>query len=149
VQEDAVQIVEVTQVDARLVLAFERLMFQLNPRHAAPSWRELEEILEGGASRLFLACEPDSQGEIVGALTLVIFRTPAGMHAWIEDVVVDETQRGKGIGEALTRAAMKQAQELGARHVDLTTRPNREAANRLYQRLGFQRRETNLYRFTF
>ncbi len=103
-------------------------------------------MLQSGASQLFFAAEPDAQGEIIAALTLVFFRTPAGRHAWIEDVVVDEAHRGRGIGEALTQAALQRAAELGAQHVDLTSRSSREAANRLYQRMGFQRRETNLYR---
>ena len=76
----------------------------------------------------------------------MVFRTPAGVHAWIEDVVVDESARGQGMGEALTRAGIELAREKGARAVELTSRPAREAANRLYQRLGFKRRETNLYR---
>jgi ribosomal protein S18 acetylase RimI-like enzyme len=144
-----VQIIQVTQVDDRLLAAVTRLLPQLNPSHLAPSRQELEEMLKAGASHLLVACEPDAGGDIIGMLTLVVFRTPAGVHAWIEDVVVDETQRGRGIGEALTRCGMALAQELGASHVDLTSRPSREAANRLYQRLGFQRRETNTYRFTF
>jgi len=86
-------------------------------------------------------------GRIVGSLTLALFRIPTGMRAWIEDVVVDEAARGHGVGDALNRAALEIAAERGARTVDLTSRPSREAANRLYRRLGFQPRETNVYRF--
>jgi ribosomal protein S18 acetylase RimI-like enzyme len=86
-------------------------------------------------------------GALVGTLTLIVARIPTGVRARIEDVVVDGTARGAGVGEALTRAALARATELGARTVDLSTRPSREAANRLYQRLGFERRETNVYRF--
>jgi ribosomal protein S18 acetylase RimI-like enzyme len=78
----------------------------------------------------------------------VVFHTPVGTHAWVEDVVVDEAARGQGVGEELTRAALLAAAEKGAQEVNLTSRPAREAANRLYQRMGFQRRETNLYRLT-
>ena len=86
-------------------------------------------------------------GVIVGSLTLVIFRLPTGLRAWIEDVVVDEAARGKGAGEKLNKAAIKATFDSGARTLDLTSRPSREAANRLYQKLGFKARETNVYRF--
>jgi ribosomal protein S18 acetylase RimI-like enzyme len=93
---------------------------------------------------LFVARE---HGEIVGSLSLVLFRIPTGLRAWIEDVVVDESARGKGVGEALSRAAIDHALKAGAKTVDLTSRPSREAANRLYERLGFKKRETNVYRY--
>ena len=80
-------------------------------------------------------------------LTLAVFRIPTGVRAWIEDVAVDASARGKGAGEALTRAAIKLASERGSRTVELSSRPSREAANRLYLRVGFVRRETNVYRF--
>jgi ribosomal protein S18 acetylase RimI-like enzyme len=83
---------------------------------------------------------------VIGTLTLALFRIPTGVRAWIEDVVVDEAARGRGAGEALTREALRLAEEAGARTVDLTSRPEREAANRLYQRLGFERRGTSVYR---
>ena len=76
-----------------------------------------------------------------------MFRIPSGVRAWIEDVVVDEAARGQGVGEALNREALRLAAEQGARTVELTSRPSREAANRLYQRLGFKMRETNVYRY--
>jgi ribosomal protein S18 acetylase RimI-like enzyme len=86
-------------------------------------------------------------GVIVGSLTLVIFHIPTGVRAWIEDVVVDADARGKGIGEELNKFALAEAKRQGATTVDLTSRPSREAANRLYQRLGFNARETNVYRY--
>jgi ribosomal protein S18 acetylase RimI-like enzyme len=79
--------------------------------------------------------------------TLATFRTPTGLRAWIEDVVVDDAGRGRGVGTALTEAMLDRARELGCRTVDLTSRPSREAANRLYQRAGFVARETNVYRY--
>ena len=85
-------------------------------------------------------------GTIVGSLTLVLFRIPTGMRAWIEDVVVDAAARGQGVGEALNRFAIDLAAAHDARSVDLTSRPSRKAANRLYARLGFAKRETNVYR---
>jgi len=83
----------------------------------------------------------------VGTLTLALFRLPSGVRAWIEDVIVSESVRGRGCGEELTRAALDAARQAGARTVELTSRPSRQAANRLYQRLGFKVRETNVYRF--
>ena len=90
----------------------------------------------------------DQKGKIVGSLTLALFRVPTGMRAWIEDVVVDETRRGAGIGEALVAAAIDRATAEGAKSVDLTSRPSREDANRLYQRMGFEARATNVYRWS-
>jgi ribosomal protein S18 acetylase RimI-like enzyme len=98
------------------------------------------------ASILFVA--RDASGRIVGSLTLAVFSVPTGLLSWIEDVVVDEAARGSGAGEALVRAALARAQDAGAKSVDLTSRPSREAANRLYQRLGFEARSTNVYRWT-
>jgi ribosomal protein S18 acetylase RimI-like enzyme len=94
---------------------------------------------------VLFAARVDSK--IVGLLTLVVFRIPTAVRAWIEDVVVDESARGKGVGEALNRAALDEARRRGAKTVDLTSRPSRAAANRLYQRIGFVARETNVYRY--
>ena len=88
-------------------------------------------------------------GLIVGCLTLVIYRIPTGVKAWIEDVVVDEAARGHGIGELLNRAALDEARRRGIKGVSLTSRQSREAANRLYQRIGFTQRQTNVYRYDF
>ena len=97
---------------------------------------------------MLVARDLRDQGRIVGMLTLIVFRIPTGVRAWIEDVVVDETARGRGVGEALSQEAVRRALDLGARTVELTSRPSREAANRLYQRLGFVRRDSNVYRYT-
>ena len=90
-----------------------------------------------------------SDGQIAGSLSLVMFRIPTGLRAWIEDVVVDEAARGQGVGAVLTREALRLAGEAGARTVDLTTRPSRVAAGRLYEREGFSQRETRMYRYVF
>ncbi|GAP05542.1 MAG TPA: N-acetyltransferase [Anaerolinea thermolimosa] len=139
-----IEIVE--SVNDEVVAAFARLMPQLNPSHSPPEQSALEAIVRSEASTLLLA--RNEAGEVVGTLTLVVFRTPAGVHAWIEDVVVDEKERSRGIGEALTRRAIELAAGQGAGEVNLTSRPEREAANRLYRRLGFQLRHTNLYRLS-
>jgi ribosomal protein S18 acetylase RimI-like enzyme len=137
----------VVAVTDELVAAFGRLIPQLAPASPPPSRAELTEIVASPATVIFIARDEEQGGEIVGTLTLALFRTPTGRHAWIEDVVVDAASRGRGIGEALCRAALDQARAAGAATVDLTSRPAREAANHLYQRLGFQRRETHVYRY--
>ena len=87
-------------------------------------------------------------GSILGSLTLAFYRIPTGLKAWIEDVVVDTEARGRGVGELLNRAALDEARRRGAKDVSLTSRPSREAANRLYLRIGFEARNTNVYRYT-
>jgi ribosomal protein S18 acetylase RimI-like enzyme len=133
-----------SQVTPELVDAFARLVPQLSKSNAAPTEKELAAIVASRASVLFVAFDDDD--EIVGSLTLVLFRIPTGLRAWIEDVVVDETARGKGVGHRMNEAAIEYARKAGAKTVDLTSRPSREAANRLYQRLGFEQRDTNVYR---
>jgi len=143
-----VQIIEAVQVTPELVAAFERLIPQLSSSNPAPSETELAAICESEASVLLIAVDRDADDRILGSLTLAWFRIPTGVRAWIEDVVVDEAARGHGVGELLNRAALDRARELGAKTVDLTSRPSREAANRLYQRIGFVARDTNVYRFS-
>lgn len=138
------EIYEAKEVTAELVEAFERLMPQLSASAAAPGVKELQEMIDSPAVFLYMVRE---DGQIVGSLSLVVFRIPSGTRAWIEDVVVDESMRGRGIGEALTRYAIDRARELGVKTVDLTSRPSREAANRLYVRVGFELRHTNAYRY--
>ncbi len=130
--EPAIEIVQ--DVTPELVEAMAGLLPQLSRSAPAPTAEELAEIVDGDATSLLVAL---LDGRIVGSLTLVVFRIPTGVRAWIEDVVVDASARGAGVGEALNRAALAEAQRRGARTVDLTSRPSREAANRLYQRLGF------------
>ena len=140
----AVEVREVTAVDDELVDAFAKLIPQLSGSAPPPGRAELAEIVASPATVLFAATD---DGAHVGSLTLVLFRIPTGIRAIIEDVVVDSAARGKGVGEALTRAVLDRAAAVGCRTVDLTSRPSREAANRLYQRIGFELRETNTYRY--
>jgi ribosomal protein S18 acetylase RimI-like enzyme len=139
-----VQIEEVRSVDPELVASLRVLIFQLSPGAAPPTHENVQEILDSPATRLLVARDDD--GGVVGSLTLVIFRIPTGVGVWIEDVVVDEAVRGQGTGEALVREGIRLAEEGGAKAVNLTSRPDRAAANRLYQRLGFEPRTTNVYR---
>jgi ribosomal protein S18 acetylase RimI-like enzyme len=142
---DVVEIEAVKEVTLDLTAAFARLMPQLSSSSPPPSADELAEIIAHPGSTLFVAKLDD---QIVGTLTLVIFRIPTGLRAWIEDVVVDEAAGGRGIGTALNRAALNHAAEVGARTVDLTSRPSREIANGMYKKIGFELRETNVYRYS-
>jgi len=134
-----------TQVTPELVGAFGRLIPQLSSSNPPPSEVELGELVASPATALFLARADD--GTILGTLTLCTFRIPTGVRAWIEDVVVDAAARGQGMGKALTMAAVAEAHRRGARTVDLTSRPTREAANGLYHTIGFRLRTTNVYRY--
>jgi ribosomal protein S18 acetylase RimI-like enzyme len=141
----SVDIEVVRDVSDELVAAFGRLLPQLS-RSARPMDAEALRHLAGWPGNHLLIARVD--GAIVGTLTLVTFPIPTGLRAWIEDVVVDEAARGHGVGAALTNAAVEIAREAGARTVDLTSRPARAAANRLYERLGFQLRDSKVYRLT-
>ena len=143
----AVAIAEATGATDEVVVAVQRLVPQVSTSAALPTADEVRELVESPATVLLLARAGDEGGEIVGMLTLALFRIPTGLRAWIEDVVVDTAASRQGIGTALTRAAIDRAAEAGARTVDLTSRASREAANRLYQRVGFALRDTNVYRY--
>jgi ribosomal protein S18 acetylase RimI-like enzyme len=140
-----VRIVEVDEVTPELVEAFVRLTPQLSKSNPPPSEAELRELVESPATVLLMA--EDDDGRYVGTLTVLLFRIPTAMRAWIEDVIVDEAVGGQGIGKALTREALARAKAAGAKTVDLTSRPSREVANGMYKSLGFEPRETNVYRF--
>jgi ribosomal protein S18 acetylase RimI-like enzyme len=142
----AVVIEEAKAVTPELVAAFRQLTPQLSRTAPAPGGHELAEMVRSPATVLLMARDPD-KGLIV-SLTLVLFRIPTGVRAWIEDVVVDEASRGRGVAEVLCREALNRASAAGARTVDLTSRPSRESANRLYRRLGFVERQTNVYRWS-
>jgi ribosomal protein S18 acetylase RimI-like enzyme len=143
-QNPSMRIEVVEAVSPDLVDAFASLTPQLSSA-SPPSRAELSEIVDSPATSLLVARDGDA---IVGTLTLAVFRIPTGVRAWIEDVVVDESARGGGVGEALTLRAVELARAAGARSVELTSRPTREAANRLYRRLGFEERETNVLRLS-
>jgi ribosomal protein S18 acetylase RimI-like enzyme len=144
------RVITATEVNEDLIRAVHHLLPQLSGSARLPSGPEIDEIVSSQATTLLLAFASEQGAEdapIVGMLTLVTFRLPTGVRAWIEDVVVDNSSRGQGVGAALTQAALEVAKARGAQTVDLTSRPSREAANRLYQRVGFEARETNVYRY--
>jgi ribosomal protein S18 acetylase RimI-like enzyme len=145
---NGIDVAVASKVDDELVAAFGRLIPQLSRSATVPTREVIHEIIEARASTVLIARDLRNSGRIAGMLTLVVFRIPTGVRARIEDVVVDEDVRGRGVGEALSQEAISRAVALGARTVELTSRPSREAANRLYQRLGFALRDSNVYRYT-
>ena len=142
-----VSIRPVTEVTESLTDAYRVLIPQLSSSSNPPTGEALQRIIESDSAQILIA--EDENGEILGTMTLVIFQIPTGIRAWIEDVVVDSSARGKGIGKKLNLAALELARQAGAKTVDLTSRPARQEANQLYRSIGFAERETNVYRFSF
>ena len=128
-----------------LAAALEGLVPQLSRSNPPPSLDAVRTMLAHEAITQFVARGED--GTIVGVATLAVFPIPTARRAWVEDVIVDEAVNGQGIGRALTEAMLERARALGCTTVDLTSRPSREAANHLYRKVGFQPRETNVYRY--
>ena len=143
-----IDITEATQATQELVSAFERLIPQLSLSSSPPSKDKLDDLIRSEASRLLIARDLDHNAQIVGAITVALFPIPTGIRAWIDDLIVDANARGKGVGKALCHAAIKLATEAGASTINLTSRPSRQAANQLYQHIGFTQRQTNVYRYT-
>jgi ribosomal protein S18 acetylase RimI-like enzyme len=142
----SVDVEVVREANDEVTAAMRRLLPQLSTSAAEPDQAAVQRIVGSEATTLLAAT---LDGQIVGFLALAMFPIPTGFRAWIEDVIVDEAARGRGIGEVLTRKALDLAERAGARTVDLTSRPSREAAGRLYERVGFAPRSTRIYRYTF
>ena len=137
------QVDVVTKADDELYEAFQRLVPQLTNNNPPPSLNDLAALVRDSSSTLMVA--RNEENEIIGALTLTVYRVPTGIRSIIEDVIVDNSARGQGVGEALMLRAIEIAKEEGASNISLTSNPLREAANRLYLRVGFKKRETNAY----
>lgn len=137
------EIRQIKEITKEIVLAFERLIPQISANSKIPSEKELEEIANSKNSYLFVV---EDKGIIVAALTFVTYRIPTGKKAWIEDVVVDNSMRGRGLGQLITQYAIDFARDIGITRIDLTSNPSRLAANKLYQKIGFEKRDTNVYR---
>ncbi|MFJ3311050.1 GNAT family N-acetyltransferase [Streptomyces sp. NPDC086549] len=134
----------VREASPELVDAFGRLLPQLSSTAKPLDHEAIHRMVASDANTVLVARTSET---IVGTLTLVLFPLPSGLRARIEDVVVDSAARGQGVAGLLTREALRIAREAGARTVDLTSRPDRAAANRLYERLGFHTRQSTVYRF--
>jgi ribosomal protein S18 acetylase RimI-like enzyme len=139
-----IEIFEIQEADEAILTSVNRLLPQLSKSARPINGEKLKRLVESESTRLFFAKEGT---DVLGMLSLVVFPIPTGVKAWIEDVVVDQKARGKGVGKALMNKALVEAGNLGTKSIDLTSRPSREAANKLYQAIGYQERETNVYRY--
>ena len=138
------QIERVTEVDEKILEAFQKFIPELtNEKDRVPTKEDLENVVSSPNNYLFVA---EEENEIIGTLTLVFYRVPSGIKAWIEDVIVSDKARGKGVATALIWHAINIARENKAQKVDLSSSPWREAANKLYVKLGFEKRDSNMYR---
>lgn len=144
-----VSITRVTEMTEELYQACERLVPQLTHNNPPPTREQLALLLASPASSLFVVKQEDFGDEIIGLATVIIYRVPTGVRGYIEDMVVDERARNRHIGKALTQACLNYARQAGAPQVMLTSNPGRQAANQLYQRMGFELRRTNVYRYNF
>lgn len=137
---------ELTEVSLAALISINKLLPQLSAKASKLTLNDLQDLADSESTRIFLASDDSSQ--IIGMLSLIVMRIPTGKKAWIEDVVVDEGARGMGVGKSLMNYAKENAKNLGVKSVDLTSRPSRVDANRLYKSLGYQIRETNVYRYS-
>jgi ribosomal protein S18 acetylase RimI-like enzyme len=137
----------VSEVTEELSEAMQRLIPLLGAHKVVPTWDELTALVNSESSRLLIARSPDEKSPISGILTLAVYRVPTGIRSIIEDVVVDQTMRRQGIAKALLHQAIELAQQAGAGSISLTSNPQREAANSLYQSIGLKKRNTNSYYF--
>lgn len=135
----------ITHVDESVINAFKILIPQLIEENIYPSYEDLNKIID--SENVYLYFTFDKEDKVIGTITLVFIRIPTGLKARIEDVIVDKEARGKGVATAMIWHVIQIAQEKGVTKVDLTSHPNRIAANKLYQKLGFEKRESNVYRY--
>ena len=140
-----IKISELTEATPSVLESINQLLPQLSSKASSLSMEQLLELISSDSTLVFVCS--NAVDEIIGMLSLVIMKIPTGRKAWIEDVVVDSKARGQGLGKALMDHALQEARERGVKSIDLTSRPSREGANRLYQSLGYQIRETNVYRY--
>jgi len=140
-----IKISELTEATPSVLESINQLLPQLSSKASSLSMEQLLELISSDSTLVFVCS--NAADEIIGMLSLVIMKIPTGRKAWIEDVVVDSKARGQGLGKALMDHALQEARERGVKAIDLTSRPSREGANRLYQSLGYQIRETNVYRY--
>jgi len=141
-----IKIFEISKADDETFDAVNRLLPQLSKSANLINLEKLHKLCSSECTRLYFAKEGEF---ILGMLSLVVFSIPTGTKAWIEDVVVDQKARGKGVGKALMNHALDESKKCGVKSIDLTSRPSRESANKLYQSLGYEVRETNVYRYKF
>jgi ribosomal protein S18 acetylase RimI-like enzyme len=139
------RIKEINRFNKRVFENVLKLLLQLSPGTVLPSEEYFKSILTSENSHFFIA-ELDNK-QIAGMLTIGVYSTPSGIKVWIEDVVVDESQRGKGFGRELMLFAIDYSKATGAGSVSLTSRPSRIAANELYKKMGFMQYATNVFKY--
>ena len=139
-----IRIRKVSEQTEKDLLEINNLIPQLSQSAKLLTKAEFTSLLNAESTHLYFA---EDKEQVLGMLSLVTFPIPTGLRGWVEDVVVDTTARGKGVGKLLTMHALKEAQKMGVLTIDLTSRPSRDVANRLYQSVGFSARVTNVYRF--
>jgi len=137
------ELLEVKKADIELTKAMHNLISQLNEYADLPDIDALSEIIKSASTQLLMLRE---NGNWVGSISLVIYQIPTGRQARIEDVIVDSKFRGRGFGKILMEEAVRRARIAGAASLSFTSRPEREAANRLYQNMGFRLHDTNVYK---
>jgi ribosomal protein S18 acetylase RimI-like enzyme len=136
------RIEQVSEASEELLAAVHRLLPQLSEARTPPT---LEQLAETVSRQTVLVAFDERTGAVVGTLTLIIYRVSSGLKARLEDVIVDAGARGQGVGDALVREGMARAGAANVLMLELTSMPYRESANRLYKRLGFVRKPTNVY----
>lgn len=142
--DQAFRIEELQKVDSEDLGSIRDLIKQLSDDAQVLTAEDLQSIITSNQTHLFVA--KDGEGNIIGMITLITYRIPYKMKGWIEDIVVDEKHRGKGVATGLIQHAIEEAKKYQVKSLNLTSNPTRERANSLYQKLGFVKRETNVYR---
>lgn len=123
--------------------AMQRFLDQLTTNPMTFTEAMFRQLLDSDNSHLFFLVKDE---QIAGMLTVGIYHSPTGGKAWIEDVVVDEAFRGQGLSKLLVAHAIEFTKSMGIPSLMLTSNSKRIAANKLYQAMGFERKETNVYR---
>lgn len=140
------RLIELTEMKPGYLASINNLLLQLSDSIHTITEEELNTLLSSSQSHLYVL---ESDGQIIGMTTLCLYQCPTGWKAWIEDVIVDRNFRGKGYGKLMVRKAMEECKNRGNVTLMLTSRPSRIVANQLYQSLGFEKRETNVYKMKF
>lgn len=138
-----VEIIEPASLQTEYLLGVNRLLCQLSATANPMSSEQFKKLLSSTTSHFYIAKDGDI---VLGMCTLAIYDAPTGRKAWIEDVVVDSDARGMGLGRKLVNHAIQQAHRYAPVTLMLTSRPSRIAANKLYQDMGFENKETNVYK---
>ena len=140
------RLIELTELKPGYLASINNLLSQLSDSVHTITEEELNTLLSSSQSHLYVL---ESDGQFIGMTTLCLYQCPTGWKAWIEDVVVDQNYRGKGYGKVMIDKVIALCRNKGNMTLMLTSRPSRIVANQLYQSLGFEKRETNVYKMKF